>query len=82
MSAAQYDNPPRDRIGTVCNAINEAPAGTDILGRISRVLNTSAAATSSCYNLYQSTPSNHSGWGWQVGIYTLIYIIRCNFVCS
>ncbi|OMO58224.1 hypothetical protein CCACVL1_25531 [Corchorus capsularis] len=41
LFSAQYGNPPYDFVSHICNAIDEAPEGTDILGKVAIGLNAS-----------------------------------------
>ncbi|KAK9279126.1 hypothetical protein L1049_012801 [Liquidambar formosana] len=60
---AQYDNPPFNFVSMACNAIDGAPEGTNILGRVAEVLNVTGA--SPCHEIYEWKPSNKDGWTWQ-----------------
>ena len=61
---AQYDNPPAHYVSDMCNAIDGAPEGTSILGRVAEGVNASAGPP--CHRIYDFQPSNMSGWSWQV----------------
>lgn len=81
-TAAQYNRPPRYPVTQVCQGIDGAPEGTDILGRIFAGV-VSYRGNKTCYdtNAY-STPSETSiGWQWQV--ITFIIISSSDFrTCS
>ncbi|KAF8403175.1 hypothetical protein HHK36_011272 [Tetracentron sinense] len=64
-ASAQYDNPPDYPVNMLCNAIDGAPEGTDILGRISVGLNSSIFGHQPCNYIFDLKPSNKSGWIWQ-----------------
>ena len=63
-ASAQYDNPPAHYMSDICNAIDGAPEGTSILGRVAEGVNASAGPP--CHRIYDFQPSNMSGWLWQV----------------
>ncbi|XP_010651835.2 uncharacterized protein LOC100261907 [Vitis vinifera] len=62
-ASAQYDNPPAHYVSDICNAIDGAPEGTSILGRVAEGVNASAGPP--CHRIYDFQPSNMSGWLWQ-----------------
>ncbi|KAA8544159.1 hypothetical protein F0562_022205 [Nyssa sinensis] len=62
--AAQYDNPPDNLVSNICSAIDGAPLGTDILGRVAAGFNASVGAPS-CHYVHEFRLSNLSGWDWQ-----------------
>ncbi|XVF05276.1 hypothetical protein REPUB_Repub05bG0157900 [Reevesia pubescens] len=63
--SAQYDNPPYNLVSQICNAIDGAPEGTDILGKVARGLNASFFGGRSCNKVIEFKPNNGSGWYWQ-----------------
>ncbi|WRX32247.1 Peptidase S28 - like 7 [Theobroma cacao] len=63
---SQSDNPPYNSVSDACNAIDGAPAGTDILGKVVRGFNASFFGSGgSCNNVIEIKPNNGSGWFWQ-----------------
>lgn len=78
MISAQYDNPPDNPVSKVCGAIDGAPQGTDILGRVAAGLNVSFLGGGSrqhCNYVDDFKPTNKSGWTWQVYIDSNVLII-------
>ncbi|KAA8550287.1 hypothetical protein F0562_001971 [Nyssa sinensis] len=67
IAAAQFDNPPDNPVSKVCNAIDGAPPGTDILGRVVAGFNASFGDVP-CHHVHDFEPSNKDGWTWQVNI--------------
>ncbi|KDP43937.1 hypothetical protein JCGZ_05404 [Jatropha curcas] len=63
ISAAQYDNPPYYPVQNICHAIDGAPEGTDILGRVAAGLHRYPGQ--GCVNIFSFELSNKSGWDWQ-----------------
>ncbi|EOY33639.1 Serine carboxypeptidase S28 family protein, putative [Theobroma cacao] len=64
--SARSDNPPYNSVSDACNAIDGAPAGTDILGKVVRGFNASFFGSGgSCNNVIEIKPNNGSGWFWQ-----------------
>ncbi|XWS71539.1 hypothetical protein CRYUN_Cryun03dG0146500 [Craigia yunnanensis] len=63
--SAQDDNPPNYLVSQICNAIDAAPEGTDILGKVARGLNASFFGGRSCNSVIEIKPNNGSGWFWQ-----------------
>ncbi|KAA8550277.1 hypothetical protein F0562_001961 [Nyssa sinensis] len=61
--SAQYDNPPDNPVENLCNAIDRAAEGTDILGKIAAGLNASIGPP--CHDMFDLKPSNKDGWTWQ-----------------
>ncbi|KAA8550274.1 hypothetical protein F0562_001958 [Nyssa sinensis] len=61
--SAQYDNPPDNPVENLCNAINGAAEGTDILGKVAAGLNGSIGPP--CHHMFDLKPSNKDGWTWQ-----------------
>ncbi|KAL6312807.1 hypothetical protein AAG906_022535 [Vitis piasezkii] len=61
--SAQNDNPPAYPVKKVCDAIDGAPEGTDIIGRVAAGLNASVGPP--CHFVYDFKPSNRSEWIWQ-----------------
>lgn len=72
-SAAQYNEPPTYPVTRVCNGIDKAPKGTDILGRIFAGV-VSYKGNRSCYDTlqYAQPTETNVGWHWQVSSYTPI----------
>ncbi|KAG8651723.1 hypothetical protein MANES_06G016300v8 [Manihot esculenta] len=68
MYSAQYDSPEENYVENVCGAIDGAPEGTDVLGRIAAGLNSSS---SSCQSMSVGrSPAlqdyvQEQGWSWQ-----------------
>ncbi|OMO90327.1 Peptidase S28 [Corchorus olitorius] len=65
LFSAQYDNPPYNLVSHICNGIDEAPEGTDILGKVAIGLNASFFGGRSCNNVIEVKPNNRSAWYWQ-----------------
>ncbi|XP_065868781.1 uncharacterized protein [Euphorbia lathyris] len=65
VSGAQYDNPPYHIVEDVCRAIDNAPKGTDILGRIFAGINARLLGRTSCHKIFSDELSNKSAWDWQ-----------------
>lgn len=67
MWAAQLDNPPSYPVNKICSAIDGAPSGTDILGRVAAGVNASVFGNS-CHSASGSGLSRKSAsaWEWQV----------------
>ncbi|KAH9700236.1 prolylcarboxypeptidase-like protein [Citrus sinensis] len=66
--SAQNDNPPYNPVSKVCGAIDGAPKGTDILGKVAAGLNASllrGGPEAQCNHIIDFTPKNTSGWTWQ-----------------
>ena len=80
MGSAQYDNPPNYYVENLCKAIDGAPAGADIIGRIAAGLNASTLPLpgigGSCHYVFTPTRNRSSAWSWQVCLY--IYFHRFN----
>lgn len=76
MYSAQYDSPGENYVENVCRAIDGAPEGTDVLGRIAAGLNSSS---SSCQSMSVGrSPAlqdyvQEQGWSWQVRGSSTIY---------
>lgn len=68
--STQYDNPPDYLVNQVCGAIDGAPQGTDILGRVAAGLNASLLGGRSCNDIIDFELKNQSGWDWQVFVNT------------
>ncbi|XP_038706140.1 lysosomal Pro-X carboxypeptidase-like isoform X2 [Tripterygium wilfordii] len=64
-NSAQYDNFPEKPVNDICNAIDGAPAGTDILDRVAAGVNASFMGNSSCHRMSAYSPRNTSEWEWQ-----------------
>ncbi|KAL5763903.1 hypothetical protein ACOSQ2_016497 [Xanthoceras sorbifolium] len=64
--SAQYDNPPENWVSKVCSAIDGAPQGTDILGRVAAGLNASVFGGGPCNHISDFGLNNKSGWHWQI----------------
>ncbi|XP_052311745.1 uncharacterized protein LOC7463334 [Populus trichocarpa] len=66
MWAAQLDNPPSYPVNKICSAIDGAPSGTDILGRVAAGVNASVFGNS-CHSASGSGLSRKSAsaWEWQ-----------------
>ncbi|KAG8387571.1 hypothetical protein BUALT_Bualt02G0035200 [Buddleja alternifolia] len=64
--AAQYNLRPVDSVKMVCNAVDEAPNGTDVLGRIFNGV-VSYEGNQTCYDIneYNSLDESIEGWPWQ-----------------
>ncbi|WJZ89796.1 hypothetical protein VitviT2T_008987 [Vitis vinifera] len=75
--SAQNDNPPAYPVKKVCDAIDGAPEGTDIIGRVAAGLNASVGPP--CHFVYDFKPSNRSEWTWQVFIVIYLYIFSCSY---
>ncbi|XVF46806.1 hypothetical protein PTKIN_Ptkin03bG0057900 [Pterospermum kingtungense] len=58
--SAQYNS-----VSQICDAIDTAPEGTDILGKVARGLNASFFGGQSCNAVIDIKPNNRSGWYWQ-----------------
>lgn len=72
VRAAQYDNPPYPPVNKICSAIDGAPVGNDILGRVAAGFNASFLGNYSCHNIFDySELSNKSAWDWQVPQYLI-----------
>ncbi|KAL1831927.1 hypothetical protein ACET3Z_001578 [Daucus carota] len=69
MVSAQYDFPTTRYVQKVCNAIDGAAEGTDILGRVAAGFNVSALGGifgRSCNTVFDiQSINNNSGWAWQ-----------------
>ncbi|KAG8387570.1 hypothetical protein BUALT_Bualt02G0035100 [Buddleja alternifolia] len=65
-SAAQYNLRPVDKVRLMCNAVDGAPNGTDVLGRIFAGV-VSYNGNQTCYdtNEYYDTHETLVGWQWQ-----------------
>ncbi|KAH6774722.1 Serine carboxypeptidase S28 family protein [Perilla frutescens var. frutescens] len=65
-TAAQYDHPPDYPVTIVCEGIDGAPAGTDIIGRIFAGV-VSYTGNQTCYDtdMYNYPSQTNVGWGWQ-----------------
>lgn len=61
--SAQYDNPPNYPVKTICDAIDGAPEGADVLDRIFAAV-VAYEGNQSCYDI--STSSEIDGYTWQV----------------
>ncbi|PIA54888.1 hypothetical protein AQUCO_00901058v1 [Aquilegia coerulea] len=62
--AAQYNRGPNFMVNEVCNAINEAPKGTGVLGRVFAGA-VALEGNDSCYDTTKFTVPYTDGWGWQ-----------------
>ena len=65
VSAAQYDNPSSNPVKSVCDAIDGAPKGSDVLDKIASASNANIVlpchiALGYLYN------QRYNGWFWQV----------------
>lgn len=68
--AAQYDSPPSYPVSQVCERIDGANEGTDILGRIFAGF-VAVAGNMTCYPFKEYyTTSKLDGWTWQVSLYS------------
>ncbi|KAL1544093.1 lysosomal Pro-Xaa carboxypeptidase [Salvia divinorum] len=63
-SAAQYNAPPEYPVTVVCKGIDEAPRGSDVIGRIFAGV-ASRRGKRSCYNMTASRTQTSVGWRWQ-----------------
>lgn len=66
--AAQFDYPPTYRVSLVCDGVDGAPNGTDILGRIFAGV-AAYLGEKSCYDLNifnDLTDETSLAWAWQV----------------
>lgn len=65
--AAQYNEPPRYPVNVVCGAIDAAPEGTDILGKIFAGV-VAYMGNQSCYDMggFGSPTQSYDTWTWQV----------------
>lgn len=73
--AAQYDRPPRYPVNVVCNAIDEAPKGSDVLDRIAAGVS-AYFQSKTCNDFEKFFPSEtEDGWGWQVILCICITIV-------
>ena len=75
--SAQYDNPPTYPVKKVCDAIDGAPEGTDVIGRVAAGLNASVGPP--CHFVYDFIPSNMSEFQWQVLIVIYLYIFSHSY---
>lgn len=67
--SAQNDNPPYNPVSKVCDAIDGAPQGTDILSEVAAGLNASlfrGSPGAQCNHIIDFTLNNKSAWIWQV----------------
>jgi lysosomal Pro-X carboxypeptidase len=66
MEAAQFNRPPNYQVNQICNAIDQAPFGNDILDKIySGVV--ALFGNETCQNTKPTYSSKFfMGWGWQV----------------
>ncbi|GKU93943.1 hypothetical protein SLEP1_g7492 [Rubroshorea leprosula] len=64
--AAQYNEPPRYPLTTLCRAIDGAAEGTDVLGRILAGV-VAFVGNQSCYDMdeYNEQTDTSLAWGWQ-----------------
>ncbi|KAH7561146.1 hypothetical protein JRO89_XS10G0179600 [Xanthoceras sorbifolium] len=79
--SAQYDNPPENWVSKVCSAIDGAPQGTDILGRVAAGLNASVFGGGPCNHISDFGLNNKSGWHWQ-DIKTVLKKFASNIIFS
>lgn len=80
--SATFDIPPTD---VICHAIDGAPKGTDVLGRIlSGII--AIEGKSSCYlnesKLLQNEDDTNLGLGWQVYISSFFLITKNNLITT
>ncbi|XP_059639254.1 uncharacterized protein LOC132281573 [Cornus florida] len=64
MNAAQYNGPPTYPVTKICQAIDGAPKGTDILGRIFAGL-VAYKGKNSCYDMTPTPSQTEVGYDWQ-----------------
>ncbi|RVX20135.1 Retrovirus-related Pol polyprotein from transposon RE1 [Vitis vinifera] len=62
QGSARHDNPPSHYVSDICNAINGAPEGTGILGRVAEGV---SQCWTPCHRIYDFQPSNMDEWVWQ-----------------
>ncbi|KAL6342055.1 hypothetical protein AAG906_038302 [Vitis piasezkii] len=62
IGSARHDNPPSHYVSDICNAINGAPEGTSILGRVAEGV---SQCWTPCHRIYDFQPSNMDEWVWQ-----------------
>ncbi|KAL6312812.1 hypothetical protein AAG906_022540 [Vitis piasezkii] len=62
QGSARHDNPPSHYVSDICNAINGAPEGTSILGRVAEGV---SQCWTPCHRIYDFQPSNMDEWVWQ-----------------
>ena len=77
----QYDAPPSYPVNRICNGIDSAPQGTDVLKRIFAGVESVKNGKIDCLDVSDNTPTDERlGWSWQVCYVTHISISnKCNY---